>query len=558
MSPKAKVQKQKKKASSLLQNNRLPEAREAYLKVCKLDPTDYESWLNLGAIHGGMGVVREAENAFLKALAIKPDLNQALFNLAALYLQQGHFTEAEKYLQRFNDLNPRNTDICLQLAIIRHKLGRFEEALVPLKTGLLIEPDNVKLLNQQGIVFTNLRRYEEAETALLHAAKFPDFQSSSLCNLGNLYYRRRKIGQAIEQYKRSLEVKPNVPSTLVGLGICYAAQEKFEAALSCFEKALAINPKFAGAHWNRAHLLLQKGRYLEGWEDYEWRLDMPELVELDKRIFSKPRWDGKEVCDKTLLVYAEQGFGDTLQFCRYLALIRSRVGRLVFECQPELVELLGDIAGADEVLPRRGGAQELNVPYDFYIPLMSLPYLCKTTLETIPTTTPYVRISEKKQAAWTDRLDRGSIKVGLVWAGNPKHHLDVERSISLESLQPLMSLKDVFIYGLQKGGYAEHQVKTLEQKFNFINLGEEFHSFADTAAVIANLDMVISVDTSVAHLAGAMNKPVHILLSYPSEWRWLLDRSDTPWYPGAVLHRQGSDCNWQPIIDHLIDILKRT
>jgi len=300
-------------------------------------------------------------------------------------------------------------------------------------------------------------------------------------------------------------------------------------------------------HWNLALALLVQGHFPEGWEEYEWRWKTKGLLS-PRQLLPQPLWDGRPLAGRAILLHAEQGLGDTIQFIRYLPLVAQRGGRVIVECQPELQRLVQAMTPDIPVLAR---GQPLP-DFAFQCPLLSLPKALGTTLATIPATVPYLHADAQNVQMWRDRLaGHGSaLKVGLIWAGNPHHKNDRNRSVKLASLAPLAQVPGVQFYSLQKGAAAA-QAKTPPPGMDLIDRTDDLQDFADTAAMIANLDLVIAVDTSVVHLAGALAKPVWTLLPYCPDWRWLLKRQDSPWYPTMRLFRQPEIGDWDSVIQQL-------
>jgi tetratricopeptide (TPR) repeat protein len=334
---------------------------------------------------------------------------------------------------------------------------------------------------------------------------------------------------------------------------------KHEEALDSCERAIELKPDYAQAHWNRSLVLLRKGRFEEGWKEYRWRRKTNLAAFAYPHELDKTLWDGKPFVGKRLLIHHEQGLGDNLQFVRYLPMVKRLGGTVIFETPKSVYRLLESFYGIDELVQASPEAPP-DVQFDAYASLMDLPGIFGTTLETIPADVPYIHADPCKVAHWRRRITGDGFKVGLVWAGRPTGRNEVMslryRSCSLEHLAPLADITGVVLYGLQKGPAAA-QMEQLPRQILVDNLGEQFEDLADTAAAIANLDMVISIDTSVAHLAGAMGKPVWILLKTDADWRWLLDRADSPWYPTMRLFRQTRAGDWAEVLDRVAAELGR-
>jgi len=419
-----------------------------------------------------------------------------------------------------------------------------------------VTPEDADTLNNLGVALQNSGKLDEALAAFNQALQLQP-KAHVYCNMANVYVDKGDYVQAHHCYQQGLLLDSDSVKTLGSLGAFYMGQMELEKALTYLEKAIALDPSFAGAYWNRSLILLLQGNFKEGWRTYDARFDSPDVVQrYGRREFGRPMWEGQPIPGKTLLVYAEQGFGDSFQFCRYLPLVQQRVERMVFESRPELMCLWRTLPGEIECVVRRDDFREPALHFDYHIPLMSLPRIFNTELETIPAQAPYLHAEPALVQQWGERIQNDGLKVGLVWAGSPGHKSDRYRSMSLAQLSPLAQLSNVTFYSLQKGPAAQ-QIATAPAGMKLVDLGAEISDFADTAAIIANLDLVISVDTSVAHLAGALGKPVWVMLYYPPEWRWLLDRDDSPWYPSMRLFRQDASRDWHPVLEEVVTALQR-
>ncbi len=546
----------KRKAEQLLRSRQLPQAREAFERLARIDPRDPEVWLNLGAINGMMGFVDEAEAAFRQAVALRDDLPQAHFNLGYLLLSQGRLQEALPHLQAYTRLNPQASEGFAQLGRIHQDLGQQAEARRAFERAVELNPNDLSVHNNLGIVLQDLGLFDEAQASYRRALSLNPNADDAYANLGNLCLQQQAFDEAADYYQKALALNPRNAATHASVGHLHATVGRLEAAVASFDEAIRLQPDHPGAHWNRALALLALGRFKEGWEDYEWRFHCPEVVwQIGQRQFHKPQWDGAELAGKTVLVHAEQGFGDTLQFCRYLPLVAQKGGRVVFESPPELASLLQGMSAIDQLV-EQGSEEAAGVAHDVHVPLMSLPRLFETVLETIPNVIPYLAPDRALFDHWQKRLnDHQGFKVGLVWSGNPDNWRDRQRSIALADLAPLAAVEGASFYSLQLGAGAD-EAKQPPAGMALTDLSGDLRDFSDTAACIENLDLVISVDTAVAHLAGALGCPVWTLIYTPPDWRWLLQRDDSPWYPTMRLFRQEESNNWGPVVERLVVALR--
>ncbi|UCE47415.1 MAG: tetratricopeptide repeat protein, partial [Phycisphaerales bacterium] len=326
------------------------------------------------------------------------------------------------------------------------------------------------------------------------------------------------------------------------LGNALKEQGRCDEAIECYDRAIQLRPGYAQAHWNRSHAFLLSGDLTQGWEGYKWRR-APELeIFTYPHRHERPRWDGSSFTGKRLLVHCEQGLGDSIQFMRYLPMVKARGGTVIFEAWKPLHGILHDYEGVDELL-ELSFTEKTDAKFDLHISLMDLPAVFETTLKTIPAEVPYVHPDPEKVKIWRNRLGDDGFKVGMVWAGSPRHGNDHNRSCSLDMFAQLANIDGVRSYSLQKGPAAAQT-----KGFQIESLSNDLHDFSDTAAVMENLDLVISVDTAAAHLAGAMARPTWILLPFAPDWRWMLNRTNSPWYPTARLFRQQKWGDWDSVL----------
>jgi tetratricopeptide (TPR) repeat protein len=346
-------------------------------------------------------------------------------------------------------------------------------------------------------------------------------------------------------------LNPELVEAHLNLGVALMAKTDVVPAITSFRRAIDLRPDSAKAHYNLALALLSSGNFREGWTENEWRW-LCKGFTTPLRRFTQPLWDGSPLHGRTILLHCEQGFGDSIQFIRYAPLVAERGGRVVLWAPPELLSLMRGVQGVETV-----ATAEPFPPFDVHCPLLSLPRALDTRLESIPANVPYLFADPVRTARWKDKVvaSANGLKIGLAWAGRPTHTNDRNRSIGLKQLAPLAEITGVTFYSLQKGSSAHHAAGA-PSGMNLIDLTDELHDFADTAALIENLDMVIAVDTSVAHLAGAMGKRVWVLLPFSADWRWLLNREDNPWYPTMRLFRQKQIGNWDATIIELARALK--
>ncbi len=550
------VIKAKQKASQLLQANRLADAWDVYERISRQAPGDHEVWLNMGAIAARQGQFERAESALRRALTLRPDLPQANVNLARLLLMKQRLEEALPYLKKYLTLQPQDVDGYYQLGSLLEALKNpsaaeevYRQALPLARKSVAIHIGLARLLRLKG-------EYAAASAQCDLTLQLKPDAALAYFELGQIHREQHRFDEALSCFERLIALAPNERENyLLNLGLLHVEQGRYDEALANYRALIEFNPKSVYAHWNYSLLLLLTGNFKAGWAEYEWRRQTHFWQgQMWQGEFAPPRWAGEPLVGRTLLIYAEQGFGDTIQFVRYLPLLQAQGARVIFHCQPSLLGLFQRIPGL-EVEPRNfDKAQQTG--FDYHLPLMSLPHLLGTTVATIPATLAYLKADPERVAAWRARIDPCRFNVGLAWAGSITNPKDRWRSVSLAQLAPLAEMSGVTFYGLQKEGVTAEQ-KPFADKMNLIDLASELHDFDDTAAVIENLDLVISIDSVVAHLVGALAKPVWTLIYFPVEWRWLLGRADSPWYPTMRLFRQnGADPQWPAVIDDVVAALR--
>ncbi len=495
---------------------RLEEAIQSFRKALALNPDQALPWVNLGNIHREKGEIEEAVVCYRKALTIDPSFVDAYVNLGSLAMEQGHKDGAIVCYRQALQLNPKSAEIHFNLANTYNEKGEIAKAIGLFQEAIELRPDYHQAYNNLALILQGQGRFEES----------------------------------IHLFNQALALNPDLPEVLNNLGNALKDQRKIDEAIELFRKAILLNPDYPAGHWNLSLTLLMIGCFSEGWPEYEWRWKLKGVI--NRTDIDRPLWDGSDLQGKRILLYAEQGFGDTIQFIRYVSLVIKRGGRVVLECQPELASLMAGREGIEEII-RYG---EPLPDFDIQCPLLSLPLIFHTDFSTIPNSTPYLSVAPTVIRKWKDCLNsnKSKYRVGLVWAGKPGHSNDCNRSLSLEKLNPLARIPGVTYYSLQKGEAAA-QTKDPPPGMNLMDVSGELTDFAETGGLIQNLDLIISADTSVAHLAGALGKPVWTLLPFSPDWRWLLDRDDTPWYPTMRLFRQQIQRDWAGVIQKVVDEL---
>lgn len=459
----------------------------------------------------------QAATAYLEVLQQAPDHFDALHLLGVLRIHQGRPQEGVALIVAALALRPGSAEAHFNLGVGLDAIGKLDDAIAAYDGALAHRPDYAEALNNRGNVLGKLARYEEAA----------------------------------DSYARAVKVKPGYADARYNHGLGLIKLNRPEAAISSFEALTAMCPNHIEGHFSLGLARLQAGSFATGWPEYEWRLKRPNRA-ADAGRFDQPRWSGKEsLSDKVILVHAEQGFGDVIMFVRFLPHLAQAAKSVILEVPLPLKPLLEGCAGAAQTIARG----EKLPPFDLHCPLMSLALAFDTRLETIPAEVPYLRAPQERLAQWQARLaNMPQPRVGIAWSGSEKNTIDGSRSLTLDAIAALRA-SGLPLISLQKE-LRDHDRKTLEGLGDIRHFGDELRDFADTAALISQLDLVVSVDTSVAHLAGALGKPVWILLPFSADWRWLTDRGDSPWYPTARLFRQPAIGEWGAVIARVGSELK--
>jgi Flp pilus assembly protein TadD len=478
-------------------------------------------------------------------------------NLAAAALRQGKFEEAVWHCQQALQWRPDFAEAHHNLATALIRRGRIELALNHCKEALRLRPDHPAVHNNFASVLLQQGKVEEAVACCREALRLRPDYPEALNNLGNALAIQDNLDEAAAQYQRALELKPEFAEARTNLGNVRKYEGRFDEALVCYDQALAQEPSHGDRHFNRALLQLLTGNWSEGWPEYEWRWQSKGFP---RYSFREPRWDGSPLAERTLLVHTEQGLGDTIQFIRYALILQNRhEGKVIVRCQPALVKLLTSVVGRSLLVPEGTRLP----PLDCYVPLLSLPGILGTTPSDVSAAVPYLGALQQLVAQWRQRLLTFDIRhstsdflVGIAWQGSAAFPGDRLRSIPLKCFAPVESIKGIRLISLQKdNGNPEYLSTSVPECLP--NLDEASGPFMDTAAIMVHLDLVICSDTAVAHLAGALGVPVWLALPAVPDWRWLLQREDSPWYPTMRIFRQTRSGHWEEVFERIAAELQR-
>mgnify|MGYP001809860770 CR=1 FL=1 len=525
-----------------LAEGRLDEAETQLRRAVTAAPGLASAWSNLGVVLMRAGRPDDAIAAYRTALSHAPDDINARFNLGNALRERARLSEAAECFQAVTALRPDHVTAWNNLGLTLQDLERYEAAEQALRRAMTIDPDLADAAANLVLLLHAMKRHDEALAVAQTAAdRWPDHPLVRR-SLAQALKSADLIDEAEATCRHALQLEPASADGLNLLGSCLVANNRLDEARTVLSQALVLAPNFSEAHWMRGFVELLSGNLLGGWDHFEWRWKLKILASQQARM-SRPAWDGQPLDGRTLLVWAEQGLGDTFNFARYLPMAAARGGRVIIEAQGAVLPLLARLPGVAGTVAQG----EPLPPHDLHIPLLSLPRLFGTSLDTIPAEMPYLTPEPQRVARWRVRL-AGLVgrRVGLVWAGNRDHGNDRHRSLNLDQLAPVLAVPGIALVSLQMGEPAAQLAD-----WPVLDLGCEISDYEDTAAILSQLDLLISVDTSVAHCAGALGLPVWTLLPFAPDWRWLLDRDDTPWYPTMRLYRQPGRGQWQPVIQRL-------
>lgn len=532
------------RANLLKERNRMEEARDAYQKVLALQPQFVDGHLNLGSLYEAMNEPRKARQCYEQAMKIDPKSAEALCNLAALDFAEGELDKAQSTIQQALNLNPEFAQAHRIASQIYRAQENHGEAISRIKRAIELSPDNAGMYNTLGLIYLDQEKDTEAVECFEKALGLDPDYSDAHGNLANVQRKQNQPKRAREHYLKALRLNPNSADIHNNFGTLLKDEGEIDLALASYKKATELKPDFADALNNLGHTQLLMGNFEEGWKHYHWRWKMQSLAK-HVRTFEAPQWDGTLMENRTLYVYPEQGLGDFIQFVRYMPLIAERVGKLVLEVPRALEGLYKTVPGTGNIISHG----QSPGPIDAHIPLLDIPLLLGTDINSIPPALGLERFDCEKE--WQERLSSyAGQKIGLVWAGNPDHQNDKNRSLDPASLLPLTELEDVSLFSLQVGTGSTCKDVFGEQ---VTDLAPQLTSFVETAAAMRQLDLIISVDSSPAHLAGTLGVPVWTLLPFMPDWRWMMGRDDSPWYPSMRLFRQPAPGDWDSVIHSLKD-----
>jgi tetratricopeptide (TPR) repeat protein len=531
---------------------RFEESIKCYDRAIALNPKLAEAHYHRGLALQNLTRFHDSLECYERAIALEPNFVEAYSNRGRVLRHLERPAEALVSYDRMIALRPQNAEGYLNRGNALQELGRLDEALADFDKAIAISPDFAEAYSNRGNALRKLKRADEALISFDKAIALKPQSAEVYANRGNALQELGRLDEALISFDKSIALKPDSAEVYVNRGKALLAFNRDSEALASFDKAIALKLNLPVAHWNRALRLLRSGDFDQGWKEYEWRWKVNPSWARSQDFPQHLLWLGEPPIEgKTIVLHAEQGFGDTIQFVRYVPLVAALGAKVILEVQPELKMLLSNVKGADKVI----GKGEALPPFDCYCPLASLPLAFKTRLETIPAATPYLFAAEERVAFWRSQLPKSDLpRIGVAWGGNPEFIDDKPRSIGLAPLVSLLSTPGFQFVSIQKDLRAGDE-QILRDHPQVLHLGDKLADFGDTAAIMSLLDLIISSDTAPVHLAGALDRPVWILLQHSADWRWMVERDDNPWYPAARLFRQTTAGDWAGVVGRVIAAL---
>jgi len=529
-------------------------AREAFDAVIRIMPLAAEAHFCLAAVLDDLGRCDESLAAYSTAVRLKPGYASAYSNMGSVLNKLSRHEEALSASRAAINIKPDFPGAYINLGNALLNLHRLEEALGAYREAIRIQPDFAEAYSLLGLALKVAGRAEEAVAACTEAIRLRPDHAQGYFDLGAPLFDLGRLDDAIAACDAAIRLNPEFAEAHSNRAVALRESGRFAESLASSARAIEINPDYPGAHFNESLARLLMGDFAVGLRQFEWRY-RGGAKELRARGYSQARWIGQEVKGLTVLLYAEQGLGDSIQFCRYATVVKMRGARVVLEVPRHLLRLLAGLQGVDQFVATGDALPE----FDLHCPLMSLPYACGTTIASIPADIPYLHAQADLQAKWRARLGKDGFKIGIAWQGSPTALAERGRSAPLACFEPVSKIPGVRLISLQKG-HGTDQLNDLPDGMQVETLGPDFDAgtdaFIDTAALMMSLDLVITVDTAIGHLAGALGRPVWTVLQKIPHWIWMMDRTDSPWYPSVRLFRQSERGNWPEVFERVARALR--
>lgn len=529
---------------------KLEDAAAASRQAISFQPNHLDAHNALGIAMGRLNLWADAEASFRQVIRIKPDFSHGYNNLGIALKEQGKLNDAEACYRNALRLDAGSAEALNNLGNVLRELGRPAEAEAALQNAVRLNANYADAHHNLGLALKDQRKFPEAEAAYRRALRLQPGYTDAHNNLGNVLNALGKPAEAEACYREALRHQPRNAEAHSNLGVMLTDLGRLDEAAKHYAEAIHVQPDYAGAHYNFAMHLLLRGDFARGWNEYEWRWRVRKLPP-HGRPFAQPLWDGSPLHGRTILLHSEQGLGDMIQFVRFATVAKQRGGNVVVECQRALVELFGSCRDIDQVV-----AEGAALPhFDVQAPLMTLPKILGTSVESIPAPIPYLTADPDRVESWRQELAAiPDLRIGVVWRGNPDNRRDSSRSFALAELATVANVERVRLVSLQKGTDGD-ELTAFAARYPILDCSSRLDQFLDTAALMMELDLIISADTAPCHLAGALGVPVWIPLPVIPDWRWLLGRDDSPWYPTARLFRQERPGDWSSVFQRMATAL---
>lgn len=514
-------------------------------RAFELEPKNAVYAHNLADLHASAGQLDRAEQLYRRSVSLDPQFVPSLIKLGIVYEQKGDVESAIELYEKAIRLSPQNASAHCNFADALMKLGRLEDAIASYNRAIQFNPNIAEAFCNRGLALAAAGKFRDAANDLIRSLQLNPSMPNASFALGNVLHRLGNFEQACQAWEYSIQLDPNQPVAYANLGLTQMNLGLYGKSEGTFAAGLKLSPQDADLVANHGLLLLTRGEFEQGWKDCDRRWETRAFLNLGPK-FVMPRWEGEDLRGKRLLLWHEQGFGDTIQFIRFAEILKAELGvdEIIFACPQPLHRLLRSVRTIDQIVEPAPAA----APVDFHCPLLRLPMLLKTTALTIPSEVPYLSAPAELIEAWKNRLNPfQATRIGIAWSGSPSNSLNHLRSAPAQLFEPVSKIEGVKLFSLQKDSAPPAGV---------IDLAPHLTDFAETAAAMMNLDLIITIDTSIAHLAGALARPVWTLLQFAPDHRWLIDRTDTPWYPTMRLFRQRTRGDWQDVFARLADELQ--
>ena len=530
-----------------LQEKDLNKAKILIKKSIDIDSKNYAAFNNLGNVYQKLKNYKEAIINYNKAISLKPDYAEAYNNIGISLRNFKNYREAIINYNKAISLKPDYAEAYNNRGISLHNIEKYKEAIESYDKAISLKPNYAEAYNNRGISFSRLKIYNLAlkdynKTIALR----PDY-AEAYNNQGMSLKSLKKYKEAIESYDKAISLKPNYAEAYNNRGISFSRLKIYNLALKDYNKTIALRPDYAEAYYNKSVLHLIKGDFKNGWANYEWRKKLSNKDKVGSIVSKKKLINLKNIKNKKIFIEHEQGLGDTIQFSRYVKLLSDLGAKVMFKTQDPLHELFKDYSNLNE-----------SDEFDLYSSLLSLPYVFNTNSKNIPNNTPYLHTNKEIDLFWKNKIKDNGLKIGVCWQGNPDNELDSERSFELKNLKIISRLKNVRLINLQEK-YGLEQLNKLQEHLkieNFLIIKNDQDPFINVAAIIKNLDLVITCDTSIAHLSGALNCPTWLILGYNHDWRWMVNNEKSIWYPSIRIFRKKNNELWEDIFKKICNKLK--